>query len=438
MKTKRARFGRLLLGLAMIAALVGSFAMPALATEGFQVDINIDTVLHAPVGSITELATEAVPAQYHGQLCQVESAVADNQQSTHPGNNLIVGSGGGQVVLENVEDQPDGHTVAEGVLTLGPTIVVSLEMGEDHTFSAGMIVSIDCSPSGWACVDGEVVFIQDASNFEGTLYDTAEEAAADPGCSDVLASTTFTIGASCVIVDGAPGFSISGNVGEGVSLQVAGQTVNSVGAYSINVAGPGSYPYSVTLDEGFVLAEGSPPAEGAVQVVDCSTPPESGWACVDGSVVFIDDATNFEGTLYASAEEAADDAGCIEVAASIVVSVTGSCASSGENGVINVTVSVAGGAVVAISNSSGTTLANFDDDGTLAVNEDATYTWTATPTEGFEFPAGSATTGSIVIDTCVEELPFTGPDTGVLVPLGLLSIGAGVAILAAQRRREEV
>ena len=362
MKTKRAKWRPSLFIATMVAALVGSFAMPALAVDGFQVEIDISTVMHAPVGSITQLATEDVPAEFHGQTCQVESAVADNQQSTHPGNNLIVASGGTEVVLENVEDQPDGHVVADGLLTLGPTIVVSLQMGEDHTFSAGMAVTITCQPippsgyacidgevvfipdatgfegtlyetpeeaaadpncaeeppSGWACVNGEVVFIPDATGFEGTLYETPEEAAADVDCTEVLASTTFTISGTCAVTNGVGGFTISGNLGEGVTLQVAGQTLTETGAFSINVGSAGNYPYVVTLAEGFLLAEGSPAPEATISLVECTptNPPDE-----------VED---------------------------------------------------------------------------------------------------------------VEVLPLTGPDPGVLIPVALLSLGAGVAILATQRRREEV
>ncbi|HEU4319208.1 MAG TPA: hypothetical protein VFS66_03925 [Acidimicrobiia bacterium] len=286
-------------------------------------------------------------------------------------------------------------------------------------------------PSGWVCVDGSVLPESEAPpGFEGTVYETEDEAWLDDDCVEVEAATTFTISGSCLLIDGVASFTISGNLGEGVTLNVAGETLLASGAYSIDVGAPGSYAYGVTLDDGFVLAEGSPPVEGVIQIVDCGTAPESGWACIGGETVFIPDASDFDGTLYPSEEAAGQDVGCLEeVAASIVVTVAGACASSGGGGVINVTVSVADGAVVTIENSSGATLATLTDDGSVGVPDNATYSWSATPNEGFEFPVGSATSGTVTIETCVETLPFTGFDLGYLAIVAMTLLAAGAALL---------
>ena len=96
---------------------------------------------------------------------------------------------------------------------------------------------------------------------------------------------------------------------------------------------------------------------------------------------------------------------------------------------IEATLSVAGGAVVTVANSSGSTLATFTDDGTVRVADNATYSWRATPNEGFEFPTGAATSGSVTIETCVEELPFTGFESGPLAIVAMLLLAAGAALL---------
>lgn len=295
-------------------------------------------------------------------------------------------------------------------------------------------------PSGYACVDGQVEFIEDATDFEGTLYETAQEAADDPNCIEVDASTTFTVVGSCAVVDGAGVFTISGNLGEGVTLEVAGETFDSVGAFSTDVGSAGAYPYEVTLDEGFVLAEGSPATEGSIGIADCVPPvPPSGWVCVGGSVDFIADATDFDGTLYDTEAEAENAEGCSEeVMASIVVTVEGSCSTAdADTGVIDVTVSVADGATVEVRDSDGDVVGTFTQDGSVEVPADETYTWTATPNEGFEFPVGSATSGTVTIDSCIDVLPFTGVNSDLLAMIAAALGLMGTGILFATRRMEE-
>jgi uncharacterized repeat protein (TIGR01451 family) len=78
-----------------------------------------------------------------GQVCSV-SATSENQSSTHPNNDLVVASGSTSVVLEDVESVPGGTVHADGLLTLGATVTVTLVFGEDQVFSAGITVNIDC------------------------------------------------------------------------------------------------------------------------------------------------------------------------------------------------------------------------------------------------------------------------------------------------------
>jgi len=127
--------------LALLAAGAAFFVIgipPALAVE---IEISIDTVVRADEGSITLLATTEVPPDLIGSSC-VGIAKAVNQPSVHPGNDLIIASGDGSIVLADVEREAGITTTTEGVLTLGPTVTVSLRMGSDGVFSAGLIVSI--------------------------------------------------------------------------------------------------------------------------------------------------------------------------------------------------------------------------------------------------------------------------------------------------------
>lgn len=135
----------------------------------------------------------------------------------------------------------------------------------------------DCTvpppPSGWVCEAGEAVFLADTTGFEGVVYESQAEALEDPECNEVLAATTFTIGGVCTLVGDVASFRISGSLGEGLTLTVAGQTVTT-SPFSVAVGSAGSYPYSVALDEGFELAAGSPAAAGTILIQDCSSDTE--------------------------------------------------------------------------------------------------------------------------------------------------------------------
>ncbi len=138
-----------------------------------------------------------------------------------------------------------------------------------------------------------------------------------------------------------------------------------------------------------------------------------------------------------------------EVQASIVVTVDGVCEVDGDEGqgIIDVEISVDGGADVVISDSDGDVIETLTSSGTVTVPEGATYTWEATPNEGFEFPEGSETSGSITIETCSDDveaddddpetLPFTGLDTGMMSLFASALLGGGLLLVTAMRRQEE-
>jgi hypothetical protein len=123
------------------------FALSLLAyaqTTGFSITIPLDTVVYIPWDSNRVLATEPVPEQFAGQSCAV-SGISRNQDSVHPDNDLIVASGASQVILQNVEDEPGETLHAAGTLVLDSEVSVTLHMGPDAVFSAGIDVIIDCA-----------------------------------------------------------------------------------------------------------------------------------------------------------------------------------------------------------------------------------------------------------------------------------------------------
>jgi hypothetical protein len=123
-----------------------ALAPAVLAVHGnFEISIPITTIVFAPADSETVLASVDVDGELLGELCAV-SAAAENPDSVHPDNNLVVSSGRTAVLLPDVESQSSGKVTANGILELGPHITVTLEMGPDEIFSAGITVAVECGP----------------------------------------------------------------------------------------------------------------------------------------------------------------------------------------------------------------------------------------------------------------------------------------------------
>ena len=59
---------------------------------------------------------------------------------------LIVASGNSTVEIQGIEDVADFVTQQQGSLTLGETVVVSVELGNDGATSLGSSLSVTCEP----------------------------------------------------------------------------------------------------------------------------------------------------------------------------------------------------------------------------------------------------------------------------------------------------
>jgi len=135
-----------------------------------------------------------------------------------------------------------------------------------------------------------------------------------------------------------------------------------------------------------------------------------------------------------------------EVQALVFVTVEERCVvddNKGE-GEITVTVSVDDAATVVIRNSDGAVVASVTDDAVVTVPEGATYTWEATPNEGFEFAEDFVSSDEIEIETCtpdevkdLEVLPFTGAGTEALAVIAAVLSAIGLLVILATRRVEE-
>ncbi len=133
--TYRQRLG---VGLALAASATLLGAAPALAAD---LSLPIDTVVTADEGALIELGRIPVDSGLAGPLCVWEASVT-NQDSAHPGNDIVITSGGTTLVLADIEATPGKVTTNSGSVHLADEVVVTLRMGPDGIFSGGLDVDI--------------------------------------------------------------------------------------------------------------------------------------------------------------------------------------------------------------------------------------------------------------------------------------------------------
>jgi LPXTG-motif cell wall-anchored protein len=124
----------------------GFAAVPAWAQEQAVVEIPLDTVVRGEPGSEHLLATESIAPEDAGRECRV-AAEGVNNESIHPNTDLLVRSGGSEVVVPDVEREPDVRTEAAGTIVLGTDVSVFVRLGPDGVFSGGLVVTIECAPA---------------------------------------------------------------------------------------------------------------------------------------------------------------------------------------------------------------------------------------------------------------------------------------------------
>lgn len=158
---------------------VGLSGAVALAQDLPTIEIPINTIIRKPASTQVPLVSEDVPEQYIGYICTA-NAVAKNQSSVHPGNDLIVSSNGTSVTMYDVERAAGISTPAVGILELGPTVDVTLSMGKDAVFSGGMVVELDCEkPEEPVYECTSLTAVVDPSNDKSYTFTTATKLSDD-------------------------------------------------------------------------------------------------------------------------------------------------------------------------------------------------------------------------------------------------------------------
>lgn len=155
-------------------------ALVLLATPA-QADIllEFDELIFGAEGSVRTVGQVDVPDDLVGRNCQI-SAIAENQASVHPGNDVIVSTGDSQAVIVGVEDEVNGGTVETYQVVVGPSIVVQLRFGEDEMSSLGFGLSFDCDQPVPTTADPSL----DGQQVDGSTSSTVPTAGLAANCDD--------------------------------------------------------------------------------------------------------------------------------------------------------------------------------------------------------------------------------------------------------------
>lgn len=471
----------------------------ASAQEGFEIVIPVETVVrNVGVGSITVLQTRQVPESAQGQFCEV-SGESRNQESVHPGNDLIVESGNTRSVLEGVEDVPLGTVEARGQLVLGSTITVALRMGEDNVFSAGIDVIIDCAPEvplvqsitvvkaasdstgeftfdldgtdvaeavidetttvgfgdtfTWELLPGEYSLIEgdhDDFNLVGAVCDNGD----DPSQIDLDARENVTCTFENEPVSPPPPADVLPEISVVKSASVESVPVPGDDVtFNVVISNPSNVEdvrITSIQDDVFGTLAGDADCQVGTVLVPGDSCEFDFVGAVEGQVggdhvnTVTVEGEDEEGNQVTDEDDATVTFTEVQDLVIIAVTVAGSCEYDDEGtpvGIIDIDLPD-GVAQLEISRGE-ESVATFSESGQATVAVDRSYDWSATAESGFELAESS---GSVFVsgEDCPVEvedeevLPFTGLDSGALVLAALVLLSSGFVLVRLPRRNGEV
>lgn len=125
----------------VLVALLILLVLPVSALHE-KIVIPVDTIIKGPEGSVHVLAEEDISEDLWGLLCDVDIEV-DNQDSAHPDSDIRIISGT-TLLFSDVEDPAFNVFVGSGQIVLNEKLSITLTLGEDEVWSAGLIVEIEC------------------------------------------------------------------------------------------------------------------------------------------------------------------------------------------------------------------------------------------------------------------------------------------------------
>ncbi len=147
------------------AAIFGCALMAPASALAADISIPLDTVVANGVaeGDRFELALVS-SNDLVGEMCAVR-ATRGGEGAAHPGNDLIVTSGGESTTLSDVERESGATTDGAAPITLANTITVELVMGPDRHYAGDIDLEFDCGQSV-AAFRSAPERAQDAGGFE--------------------------------------------------------------------------------------------------------------------------------------------------------------------------------------------------------------------------------------------------------------------------------
>jgi hypothetical protein len=432
------------------------FTTPTASAADVGLEIPIDTVIRDDPGTAHVMASHDVDPSLLGRQCNV-SKTAMNQHSVHPENDLIVRSGDTESILRDIESEPNATVVGEGTLVLGDEIVVSLLLGPDGVFSATLSIVLDCQEPE----PGRIIVVKEVTEGSSTSQEFEFSTSFDDGFSlshsEQSDSGALDAGIYSVSEGSVDGWTLQSAVCDDDSNPdaidlVSGETVTCTFINDELPPDEVDAAIVVAVAGGCEVVDGEPvgqvtasiPVPGGAEIVITDSDGEVVETFTEDGTVTVPEgqytweATPADGFVFPEGFESSGTLTviCDQVLASIVVTVGSECEVIDGEGVgrVAVVMSVAGGADVVIEDSNGDIVGSLDRDGTVTVPDGASYTWAATPAEGFEFPAGTPDNGIVNIDFCSgpEVLPFTGFDNDRFALVGVVMLlGGGLTLLAS-------
>jgi LPXTG-motif cell wall-anchored protein len=198
------------MGVGAPAAAIAVALVPVGVASAADLTIPIDTLIDAGVAEGQEAPLETVATgALEGATCSVRSVRDDDRGETHPGNDLVVTSSGETLTLANVEGSA---AVVEGssTITLGPTISVTLMMGSDEVFAAGITIEFDCGVTAVTALPaqeeppGTDTPIADATAAAATTDAAATATPPDlPGTGSATTTASLLLGVAFVSIGAA-------------------------------------------------------------------------------------------------------------------------------------------------------------------------------------------------------------------------------------------
>ena len=137
------------------------------------------------------------PAHLVGSECTV-TVHATNNNSVHPGNDLIVASANSQATLPDVERQGGVHTAASQQVTLGPEVTVTIVLGSGdndalQTSSVSGTATFACKPPPPETTVPPPTVLSDTTTTGVTTTTVAPTTSSVPPSTTTVAITTTTV-----------------------------------------------------------------------------------------------------------------------------------------------------------------------------------------------------------------------------------------------------